>query len=100
MKRNYLLIVLLGMGLGLSGCGNNTIDGFKETNNSVAIEKIEIGIACTTPATLSNYIELKSADKIVKDEENSSVKLFHDENNLKSVCVVQGKAHIERPIVD
>ena len=66
----------------------------------MAVEKIDIGIACTTPATLSSYIELTSADKVVKDEESSSIKLYHDENNLKSVCVVQGKAHIERSLVD
>ena len=85
------------MGLGLSGCGNN-VDGFKESNTSTPIEKIGIEIDCTAPATLSDYIELKSGDKIVKDEEGSIIKLYHDENNLKRVCVQSGTAHIERPI--
>lgn len=98
MKKSYLLTILLGMGLGLSGCGNNSVDGFQESNDSTAIEKIAIGIECTSPATLSEYIALKSGDKIVKDEEDSTIKLYHDENNLKRVCIETGEAHIERAI--
>lgn len=97
MKKNYLLIILLGIGLGLSGCGNG-VDGFQESNETVAVEKIGITITCTTPATLSDYIELKSGDTIVKDEESSIIKLYHDENNLKRVCLQSGKAHVERAI--
>ena len=86
------------MGLGLSGCGSSSVDGFQESNDSTVIEKIAIGIGCTSPATLSDYLALKSGDKIVKDEEDSTIKLYHDENNLKRVCIETGKAHIERAI--
>ena len=97
MKKSYLLTILLGMGLGLSGCGSSSVKGFQESDDSVTVEKITISIECTTPV-MSDYIELKSGDKIVKDEEDSTIKLYHDENNLKRVCIETGKAHIERAI--
>jgi len=100
MKKSYLLVLLLGIGFGITGCGNSNIDGFEESNSSIEVEKIELGIACTTPATFNDYIKLQSADKIVKDEENSIIRLYHDQNNLKRVCLQSGKAHIERANVE
>ena len=100
MKKSYLLTILLGIGLGLSGCGSSSVDGFQESDDAATVEKIVISIGCTTPITLSEYIELKSGDKIVKDEEDSTVKLYHDENNLKRVCIETGEAHIERAITE
>ncbi|CAA6807473.1 MAG: Unknown protein [uncultured Sulfurovum sp.] len=79
----------------LNACGNGEV---QVKNTSEAIEKISIEIPCTTPTTLSNYVELKSGDTIVKDEVSSSIKLYHDENNLKRVCLQSGKAHVERAI--
>lgn len=100
MKRSYLAIILVVLGVGLGGCGNSSIDGFQELNTTEAVEKIGISITCTTPATLDDYIELKSGDKIVKDKEESSIKLYHDENNLKRVCLQSGEAHIERSNIE
>jgi len=86
------------LGVSLSGCGNSSIDGFQALDNrEESVEKIGINITCTSPATLSDYIELKSADKLVKDESDRTIiRLYHDENNVKRVCLQSGKAHIER----
>ena len=46
--------------------------------------------------TIDNYIELQKGDKIVKDEDNSSIIIYHDENGNKSACLESGVVRIER----
>ena len=103
MKTTYLLITLLGILIAMSGCGN-TVNGFNESNTTVPTEenseKIQIEVKCTTPPVLSEYMELQSGDTIIKDEEPSSITLYHDENNEKLVCLNSGKAHIQRAITE
>lgn len=72
--------------------GDNKVEGF----DGNSYEEINISKACTTPASVTDYIELKSGDQIVKDEENTIVSIFHDENNIKKVCLKNGTAHINR----
>ena len=82
----------------------NTDDGdsnfSKEFNITViddsTLEKIAIDVNCTTPATISDYIELLKDDTIVKSENNTTVSIYHDENSNKKVCLDYGEAHIER----
>ncbi len=101
MKTTYLLITLLGILIAMSGCGN-TVNGFNKSNTTVPTEenseKIQIETKCTTPLVLSTYVELQSGDTLINDEENTSVTLYHDENNEKLVCLNSGKAHIKRAI--
>lgn len=102
MKKTYLLITLLSVLIAMSGCGNN-INGFKESNSTTAptdesTEKIQIEAKCTTLPLLIEYVELQSGDTIIRDEDPSSITLYHDENNKKLVCLNSGKAHIERAI--
>jgi hypothetical protein len=84
----------------------NTDDGHsnfsKEFNITViddsTLEKIAIDVKCTTPATISGYIELLKDDTIVKSEDNTTVSIYHDENSNKKVCLDYGEAYIERII--
>lgn len=74
------------------GSGGNSAEGF----DGNSFEKINISKSCTTPDTIADYITLKSADQIVKDEEGTKVSILHDENSVKKICLNNGKAHIVR----
>ena len=60
------------------------------------MEKINIDINCTIPATIDSYIELQKGDKIVKNEHNSTISIYHDENSNKRACLERGVVHIDR----
>jgi hypothetical protein len=129
MKRRYIIMMVMSIGLGLSGCGggngggttatqeetNSTIattpDTPKESNNttpntpeetntstspSTVLNKINIEVQCTIPPNISEYLELQSGDKIVKEGQESRVKVYHDENNLKYICLESGQAFVQR----
>jgi len=126
MKRIYLGSMLLAIGIGFSACGgggggtpaqsnteepsqSSTVPSTQsESNNSTStpssppstavVDKITIEARCTNPATISEYFELQSADKISKESQESVVKLYHDENNLKYICVESGQAFVERRV--
>jgi hypothetical protein len=82
----------------------NTNDGesdfSKELNITViddtTLEKIAIDIECETSTSISEYIALVKGDTIIKGEENTTISIFHDENNQKRVCLNAGEAYIER----
>jgi cytoskeletal protein RodZ len=150
MKKRYLMIMVMSIALGLSGCGGsgggttttqeetnsttpNSSDTSQETNNttsktpegtnnttsktpegtnnttsktpertntstppSTVVGKVTIEVQCTTPPSISDYLELQSGDKIIKESEDSVVKIYHDENNLKYVCLESGQVYVER----
>lgn len=77
-----------------SACGNNNVEGF----NPETEEMIAITTRCSIPSDITNYTELQSGDRVVKESEDTIVRLYHSENNLKSVCVESGQAHIERAL--
>ena len=84
MRNIYLTISLIALVLFLSACGSDG-DGKFDTGE----EKITVNI-CET------YVILQTNDLLVKDEDNTEVKIIHDSNNIKQVCVVSGSAHIIR----
>jgi hypothetical protein len=96
MKNNtktVSLIIMLLSSLSFTACGGgSSADGF--SGNSY--EEINISKACTSPDVLSEYITLKSADQIVKDEEGTNISILHDEAAVKKVCLNSGVAHINR----
>ena len=87
-----LLLSITAISFIACGGGDNKVEGF----DGNSYEEITISKACTTPATIADYIELKSGDQIVKDNENTSITILHDENNIKKVCLKSGTAHINR----
>ena len=84
MRNIYLLISSITLALFLSACGDDG-DGKFDTGE----EKI-------TVTTCENYITLQTNDTLVKDDNNTTVKIIHDSNNTKQVCIVTGSAHIIR----
>ncbi len=60
---------------------------------------IEIKIYCieeTTLEAIETYVTLQKDDIVVNDEKNTQVEIYHDENDNKKVCLINGSAHILR----
>jgi len=74
------------------GCSGGGGDASFSTGQTI----VPVDVNCTTPATLATYITLQSGDAIVKDENATVVKIYHDTNGTKKVCLDSGAAHIVR----
>jgi len=110
MRKIYRILGFIAIGVIFMACdGNaknentNIVAGINNTNETAviddsALEKIAIDVKCTTPATISDYIELLKDDTIVKSEDNTTVSIYHNENSNKKVCLDYGEAYIERII--
>ncbi|NEW59851.1 hypothetical protein GSY74_01030 [Sulfurovum sp. bin170] len=106
MKKIVLILVSAVVTVSFTACGSSNNSTPTEENQPVAtstpvvegttLQKIDIDVNCTTPPAISTYIELQKGDKIVSKEVNTSIRTFHDENDVKSVCLEHGKAYIER----
>ncbi len=75
--------------IGFSACGGG--GGGSTFKNSETL--IPITVTCKTPATIDDYLSLESGDVIAEDE-NATIKTYHDTNGTKKVCLVSGTAHI------
>ena len=101
MKRVYLMIVVAISFTACGGSSSNTNESIvlgviAEDNNNSYSEKIEIDVECAIPESIDSYIELQKGDKIIKEETNSTIGVYHDENSMKRVCLDSGVAYIER----
>jgi hypothetical protein len=96
-KRNMIKIASLSLltliTVSFTACGGGGDDAsFTNSENLV-----DITIPCqTTPTTtdIANYITVNSGDVIVKEEDNTTISIYHDINGTKKVCLVSGSAHI------
>lgn len=73
-----------------------------DTSGEEVIENTAIDVNCTATSTavdIATYITTISGDSIVEDVTGSTVSIFVDANNVKKVCLVSGKAHIERKVI-
>ena len=104
MKKQYIILGLLVIGVIFTACGDSrgnsnkkeaVIGVFMEDKNKT-IEKIEVDVNCVIPAMIDNYIELINGDNIVKKEANTTISIYHDENSNKRICLDYGEAYIER----
>ncbi len=95
-KHNKIKIASLSLltlaTLSFTACGGGGDDASFANSETI----IDIDVNCTTPATISTYITVNSGDVIVKDDENTTISIYHDINNTKKVCLVSGLAHIIR----
>lgn len=81
--------------LSFTACGGGSDDASFKNSETL----IDITIPCQTTPTqtdIANYITVNSGDVIVKDDENTTISIYHDINNTKKVCLVSGSAHIIR----
>lgn len=73
-----------------------------DTSGEVVTQKIPIDVNCTAISTsvdIATYITTISGDSIVEDVTGTMVSIFVDANNVKKVCLVSGRAHIERKVI-
>ena len=92
IKKILSLATFTAIIIGFSACGGG---GGSFTNSETLIP---IDVNCTANATttdIDTYIELKSGDVIVEDE-NATIKTYHDTSGTKRVCIDSGSAHIIR----
>jgi hypothetical protein len=85
MKKIILILSSLFLALLFSACGGGDGEGHFDTGE----EKIAI-TSCET------YITIQDNDLLVKDDSNTTVKIVHDSNGTKTICVVTGSAHLIR----
>lgn len=82
--------------LSFTACGGGGGDDASFKNSETLID---LNVSCVTTPTstdISNYITVTSGDVIVKDDENTTISIYHDINNTKKACLVYGQAHIIR----
>lgn len=102
MKANIIKFNLLfAMAISLfTGCGLDEEANYKATDDSSVITISLKSITCVTgtptATDIDGYETLQSNDTIIKDEDNTTIAIYHDEDGLKKVCLVSGNAHIER----
>lgn len=73
--------------VGLIGCGGGSCP---------STEVLAINAVCNVDNDVSSYAPLQSGDIITKDEDNTTVNIFHDQDNQKVICIESGKASIIR----
>ena len=90
--RLKILTITLGF-LFILGCSEGGDASFK---NGAIIVPITVNCIGASVADIATYTPLQSGDTLVKDDDNTSVKIYHDVNGIKKVCLVSGSAHILR----
>jgi len=78
---------------------NNSI--VEDINNSIVedinrTQIISIDKLCNPSNITDDYIPLQEGDTITKNENNTIVSIFQDQNNVRKVCLKYGKASIIR----
>lgn len=84
MKRDCIILTTTTLVLLLSACGGDGKGRFDTGNEKVIVSNCE------------TYITIQVDDLLVKDSTNTTIKIVHDANDTKQVCVVSGSAHIIR----
>lgn len=56
----------------------------------------DTGIANIVVSDCESYTDISANDLLVKDDENTIVKILHNADGSRRVCVVSGSAHIVR----
>ncbi|MBN2824073.1 MAG: hypothetical protein JXQ76_02025 [Campylobacterales bacterium] len=89
--KTIALSLLIGMFVAFNNCGGGTC--------SATTQVLALDAVCTNNvADMDSYIPLQSGDIITREEENTVVNIFHNQDNEKVGCVVSGSASIIRAI--
>jgi hypothetical protein len=85
MKKIVLIISSLFLALLFSACGGGDGEGnFDTGSQEINVTQCEI------------YTIIQINDLLVKDNSDTTVKIVHDSNGTKTICVVSGSAHLIR----
>jgi len=69
-----------------------------EDNSSTELQTIAIDAICNDSNDIANYTPLLSGDIISKEDENTTIQIFHSQDDGKVVCVSWGRAGILREV--
>ena len=58
--------------------------------------RFDTGSTNVAVGVCETYTPIAANDLLVKDSDNTTIKIIHDQNGSKSICVVSGSAHIVR----
>jgi len=75
--------------IALSSCGGG--GSCPDSTHVLALD-----VQCNANNDLSTYIALQSGDIVSKEETNTTINIFHDQNNAKVACIQSGRAVIIR----
>ena len=89
MKNIIKTTLIIINAIALSSCGSGDINC-----NSNEVNSFVLNIRCNDD--ISSYIPLLSNDIILKNEDNTTIRIFHDESNQKVICIKSGSATITR----
>ena len=93
-----IIFIVSVMALSFSACSNWPY-GDNDGDAKYIPISIPIDVDCIlnpTASDIDTYITLLSGDSIVKDDENATISILQDINNVKKVCLESGVAHIVR----
>lgn len=87
------LFLPLSLILFISACGSSDSGS---DNNTPVQGAIEVPIETCSEVVTNALTQIESGDTLVAEDANTSVKLTHNEDDSKYVCIVAGKAHLLR----
>ena len=101
MRLSKIIIptIVTALAISFNACTADDTIGDEITTST----NIPIDVICTASSTatdIATYITTIRGDSIVQDETNTTISMFIDATNTKKVCLVSGKAHIERKVVN
>jgi uncharacterized protein YqiB (DUF1249 family) len=97
MKKNSiytLVLVFLMLGCEKNESKTESLLANSTGGESKVYEKIALD-TCIDAVESDSYAVLKSADEVIKEEENTEIIFYYRETENK-LCVSSGKAHISR----
>lgn len=98
LKTVKLVLLSVAISIIFIGCGEEAEFKGTSSNDKIIISLNSITCVTGTPSAtdIEGYETLLSDDVLVKDEDNTTIAIYNDEDGLKKVCLVNGSAHIER----
>ncbi len=87
-----IIISLLIITTIFTSCGDNA----SSTSQPQIIDIKTYCVEETTIESIKTYITLEKDDLLVNDENDTKIEIYHDENDNKKVCLINGSAHILR----
>ncbi|MDD2790673.1 MAG: hypothetical protein PHU40_08430 [Sulfurimonas sp.] len=86
MKNIYLITTAISAVFFFAACSGEGGSKFESGANSIAVTNCE------------TYTTVQENDLLVKDDAATTIKVVHDINGTKTVCVLSGSAHIIREV--
>jgi len=93
----YIVYIILSMVVvgSFTSCSEDNAH-FKDAETIINIDtNCSTNVPLTT-ADIATYVTMLSGDVLVKNENNTSVATYHDQNGTKKVCRISGSAYLIR----